>query len=80
MKNYKFKATIKFDCDGNHPDAPNELGLEYTDVYTFHPDHYAYGDRDAMRRYIKRDMALVAGGGYDTDTIINVRFDIEAAA
>lgn len=74
-----FKATIKFDCDGNHPDAPNEQGLQYTDTYHFDTDVFSGGnDRDAMLSYIKHDLALVAGGGYDTDTIINVKYDIEA--
>jgi hypothetical protein len=73
-----FKATIKFDCDGNHPDAPNELGVQYSDIYHFDTDVFSGGnDVEAMKNYIRRDMALVAGGGYATDTIINVKYDIE---
>ena len=77
MNDYKFKATIKYDCAANHPDAPNERGRKYTDTYTFHPDFWAYGEPDEMRRYIKHDLALIAGGGYKTSTIKNVKFVIK---
>lgn len=76
---YTFKATIKFDCKLNHPDAPGDKGLSYSDTYRFDSQLFSGGDNIvAMLSHIKRDMALVAGGGYDTDTISNVTFHIEA--
>lgn len=71
----KFDAVIKFDTNANHPDGPNEKGLEFGDTYRFNTDHYG-GDETDMREYIKNDLALVAGGGYETNTITNVKFEI----
>lgn len=68
------KATIYFDTNEKHPDSKNAKGLEFTDTYRFDMDYFD-GDIDF---YIKHDLALVAGGGYDTDTIENVRFTIKA--
>ena len=74
---YIFKATIKCDTDESHPDAPNTKGLTLTDTFNFDADYFN-GGTDAMRNYIKKDLALVAGGGYNSDHINNVSFEIEA--
>lgn len=70
----KIQATVTCDLNANHPDAPNEKGFNFTDVYSFNTDVYA-GDRDDMYQHIRNDLKLVAGGGYDTDTISNVNFN-----
>lgn len=77
MEDYKFKATIKYDCDSNHPDAPGERGLEYTNTYTFHPNFWGYGEPEEMRLHMMHDLALIAGGGYTTDNIKNIKFVIK---
>ena len=71
----KLKATIKYDCKANHPDAPGVLGLEFTDTYSIDLDRFI--GHDSIDSFIKRDLALVAGGGYETNTIKNVTFKIE---
>ena len=44
-----------------------------SDTYTFNSD---YTEEEAII-YIKHDLKLVAGGGYNTDHIHNVKFEIE---
>jgi len=70
----RYSATIVYDTNSKHPDAQNIKGLEFTDTYTI--DTAVFGGD--IQSYIKRDLALVAGGGYDTDTISNVKFVIQA--
>jgi len=72
----KYQATIKYDTKENHPDEKNAKGFTYTDTYTI--DTVMFNGDNTVQNYIKRDMALVAGGGYDTDTIENVKIDIQA--
>lgn len=74
MSKVKYNAVINFDTKQNHPDAPGVKGLKYSDVYTIDNDAF-YGSED-IQDYISNDLALVAGGGYDTNTIENVRFSI----
>lgn len=47
--------------------------LSFDDTYTF-DDNYTQED---CINYIKRDLKLVAGGGYNSDHIHNVTFEIE---
>lgn len=87
----KLKATIKFTVDENHPDYEyiseehRKNGLEFSDIYTFdvrtipgnpmgywNPDDYT-----GMCNYAKHDLALVAGGGYNTEHIHNVEYDLK---
>lgn len=75
----KFKAQIVWMVTENHPDIkyvsnPKEP-LEYNDVYTMDTDYY--DDENHMLEYIKNDLSLVAGGGYSTENIYDVKFDIE---
>lgn len=69
------KATIEYDTKANHPDEPTGLRLKFTDTY--HVDMDRFYDMDSVKSYIKHDLALVAGGGYETNTIENVNFIIE---
>ena len=74
------KGVIKYKVKNNHPDlkyideAERKNEFEYCDIY--HIDTDRFWGKDAIDSYIKRDLALVAGGGYNTDTIKNVKFVI----
>lgn len=72
----KLHATINFDTKDNHPDEPGAAGLSYSDTYTIDAERFT--GYDSIQSYIRRDLALVAGGGYDTDTISNVKFNIRS--
>ena len=67
----KIKATIYFDTTKEHPDTNGKVnkGMKFTDIYYVENDLIDY-------EYIKNDLALIAGGGYTTKTITNVRFNI----
>ena len=87
----QFTGTIKCTVDSDHPDykymtdEQKKNGLEFTDTYTFdiydpitnHWGYWTVDETDAMLEYMKHDLALVAGGGYNTDHIHNVEFDIK---
>ena len=72
----KYNATIVFDTKNNHPDDKNINNLKYNDIYTVDTDYF--NDNQHIINYIKNDMRLVAGGGYETNTIKNVKFTILA--
>lgn len=85
MVNYrKIKATIFYTVDGKHPDIkyiknPSEI-QSFTDIYGFNLDYVGHDvTRADMENYCKRDLRLIAGGGYDTKHIHNVRFEFEEA-
>lgn len=77
MAKQKYHARINYDTDGNHPDAPNARGLMYEDVYTIDTDLFM--GYDSPEEFIREDLALVAGGGYDTRHITNVKYTIRRA-
>lgn len=68
----KISCTI----DKDHPDIKytkdwsEDKIYTFEDIYTF-SDAYTFSD---VRGYIENDLALVAGGGYDTDHIHNVSY------
>lgn len=72
MAKFKLKGTINFTTRANHPDIKGYTG-EYNDVYTFDSEMY---DIESAKGFIKRNLKLVAGGGYRTDTIKNVTINI----
>ena len=74
----KYKGTISYRITENHPDRKYFKGdiserLTFSDVYTFKENT----PKELVLYYIKNDLALVAGGGYDSDHIRDVRFTIE---
>lgn len=71
----RLKAKINFTTKQNHPDAKNYKG-EFSDIYTFDRN---YHDIESAKSYIKNDLKLVAGGGYRTDTIKDVKISITNA-
>lgn len=78
----KYNAKIYYTMDEEHPDMQyvNDWNVdkeyEYSDTYTFDEDIYNKEDEDMIIRYIKKDLKLVAGGGYDYKHIHNVKFKI----
>ena len=70
----KFKAKIAYTTDKNHPDTDKEVRLDYEDAYII--DDRCFNGNDDIMEYIKEDMALVAGGGYNTSHIHDVKFEI----
>lgn len=82
------KGIIKFTVDKDHPDYQHmdekqRHGINtycdtyYFDIYdpVFNPaGYYTEDDVEGMHEHIKHDLALVAGGGYDTKHIHNVEF------
>ena len=80
----KILATIFYTIDEYHPDIllyedknPNTIQT-FSDVYRIDKSRF-YG-LDDMYAYIKHDLALVAGGGYSSAHIHNVRFEFETLA
>lgn len=77
MAYIKIKGVIYYKVKKNHPDIKyipedkRDKIHEFSDIYNIDTDCF-YG-RDDIEDYIKHDLKLVAGGGYDTDTIKNVK-------
>jgi len=77
MATIKIKGVIHYKVKKNHPDInyipedERDKTQEFCDIYTINTDCF-YG-RDDIEDYIKHDLKLVAGGGYDTDTIKNTK-------
>ncbi len=86
-----FKGTIHYSVDSSHPDikymdaSQCKKELELTDTYSFNcydPLTNLDGKWDinnvaGMLEYIKYDLKLVAGGGYDWKHIHNIKFTIK---
>lgn len=60
-------------ANDKHPDAKAGTPVEYSDTYSFNTYHFDTSDGNA-ERYARRDMLLVIGGGYHTDTVDEVKF------
>lgn len=80
MSIIKVKGVIKYKVKKNHPDLnyipedERDKEFEFCDIYKIDTDNF-WG-RDHIDAYIKHDLALVAGGGYDTDTIKNIKYTL----
>lgn len=74
----RYYGKIKCTIDKDHPDIKyihdwtENKEFEFDDTYTFE-DYYT---EEECIRYIKRDLRLVAGGGYNSEHIHNVSFEI----
>lgn len=74
----KYHGKITYTIDKAHPDIKyiedytEEKIFTYEDVYTFNGEY----SKDFVAEYIKQDLMLVAGGGYNADHIHNVKFEI----
>ena len=76
----KYSGKISFTMGENHPDkgfvkdyTKNKL-FTFEDIYYFNADYYT---TEEIQAFIKRDLRLVAGGGYNTENIDNVTFEIK---
>ena len=74
----KIHGKISYTVDEGHPDiqyikdwSENKV-LTFEDTYTFN-NCYTFDD---MEDYVKSDLSLVAGGGYNSEHIHNVKFEI----
>ena len=74
----EYKAKIVYKVKPEHPDfeyirdwEPNKE-YEYSDTYRISEE---YGSEEAIA-YIKRDLSLIAGGGYNTKGIYDTRYYI----
>ena len=72
-------AKITYTIDDGHPDIQYIKDWSENKVYTFE-DTYIIDDCytffDDVECYIKNDLSLVAGGGYNSKHIHNVKFEI----
>ena len=83
----KYYGKITYEIDENHPDVNNVAGgwhkgkvFEYEDTYEFDGRLYSPEDHDIFVNFIKRDLKLVASGGYSSGHIHNVKFEIRRIA
>ena len=75
----KYHGKISFTMDKNHPDIKYVGDWKEDKVFTF-SDEYTFNDdytEESIAHYIKHDLSLVAGGGYDADHIHNLKFEIK---
>lgn len=77
----RFHGKVTYTIDKGHPDVrcvddwTEEKVLDFEDYYTFGMEY----TREEVESYIKHDLILVAGGGYNTEHIHNVNFEIRQA-
>lgn len=78
-----YYGKITYEIDKNHPDVNCVDGgwckgkvFEYEDTYGFDERLYSPEDHKMFVNFIKKDLKLVAGGGYNTEHIHNVKFYI----
>jgi hypothetical protein len=79
----KFYGEINYTIDEEHPDVKYVTGgfspdkrMSYKDEYKFDNDRYGDLPFEEFEKYIKRDLLLVAGGGYNSDHVHNAEFNI----
>lgn len=74
----RYYGEIRYTIDKDHPDIKyiedwtESKEFKFDDIYTF-KDYYT---EEGCIRYIKRNLMLIAGGGYNSNHIHNVSFDI----
>lgn len=75
------KSIIKYKVKKNHPDLQYIDKDKRNDEFVFDDTYYidtdCFDGIEDIVAYIKRDLALVAGGGYDTDTIKDVNYQLD---
>lgn len=77
----QYKGTITYKMKPSHPDIEYLKGdinepLEFADVYTINKEDFD-NNVEEIHYFIKRDLTLVAGGGYDSEHIYDVSFNIQ---
>lgn len=79
MAKYHYYAEITYTIDKNHPDVgcmadwTKDKIFKYDDEYYFNPEIYTKSD---AKEYIKRDLSIIAGGGYNSKHVHNKKFRI----
>lgn len=74
----EYSGKIFYTIDEGHPDIKyvkdwtEDVVYDFDDEYTFSEEW----EEEIAIESIKNDLRLVAGGGYNTDHIHNVRFEI----
>ena len=79
-KKIKFKAKISYTMGENHPDRKYISDFSTSKIFTFEDVYiFDYGiySISELKAYIKHDLMLVAGGGYNTKNVCNAAFEIE---
>lgn len=78
----KYHGKITYTMGENHPyikyieNYSKDKIFTFEDTYIFDLDKGFWDDEDERIVYIKNDLALVAGGGYNTENIYNMGFEI----
>ena len=78
-----FHATLSYTVDEQHPDwqcltDEQRYGVNTVDdIYTFDHLYFNAEEPSKMLNYAKRDLKLVAGGGYNDNHIHNVKFSFD---
>lgn len=78
----KYIGKIYYTMDKDHPDIrcvkdwTEDKEYSFADTYVFDDELYKDEDIENIIAYIKKDLRLVAGGGYNSDHIHNVSFGI----
>lgn len=76
-----FRAKITYTIDKDHPDYnccpldERDGILEYSDLYIMEEDYF--NGYEEMIEYIINDLLMIAGGGYNSDHVHHVKFEIE---
>ena len=77
----RYNGKITYRMTEDHPDweySEKSTKYKYTFEDSYFFDSAIYGDEDVenIKAYIKNDLMLVAGGGYNTDHIIVEKIEI----
>ena len=77
----QYKATLTCKLLSSHPDIDYVVGdindpITFEDVYYINTEDFE-NDTKAIYHYIKRDLMLVAGGGYNSEHIYDVSFNMQ---
>ena len=76
----KYLAEINFTMKESHPDkqyvhdwTPDKV-FSFSDTYSFDEGIW---NEDMAKAYMKEDLKMIAGGGYNCDHIENVKFNFK---
>lgn len=76
----EYKAKIVYKMKPTHPDVDFVedwgIGKEYTFEDVYHIENANDYSMEEIYNYIKSDLRLVAGGGYDSKNIYGEKFEI----
>ena len=76
----KIKGKITYKVDSNHPDIQEMPEKYWYDKKFTYEDTYSFNNEweyEEAILYIKKDLKLIAGGGYNSEHIYDVSFKIK---